>query len=97
MKGDSSYLGPVSASPQICSTEMLNLAEVTSSDVVYDLGCGDALERGARGVGVELDDKAVTKAKESVEKGMISTSPSTDASDQLRDISDTIQMDPDDN
>mmetsp|Transcript_20870 Transcript_20870/g.34936 ORF Transcript_20870/g.34936 Transcript_20870/m.34936 type:complete len:244 (+) Transcript_20870:255-986(+) len=72
-KGDPTYLGPVSASPQICSTEMLNLAEVTSRDVVYDLGCGDgrvvitaARERRARGVGVELDDKAVGKARDSV-------------------------------
>lgn len=40
---------------------MLDLAEVGSSDVVYDLGSGDgrivigAARRGARGVGVELD------------------------------------------
>ena len=40
---------------------MLDLADVGSSDVVYDLGSGDgrivigAARRGARGVGVELD------------------------------------------
>lgn len=40
---------------------MLDLAEVGTSDVVYDLGSGDgrivigAARRGARGVGVELD------------------------------------------
>mmetsp|Transcript_37326 Transcript_37326/g.81300 ORF Transcript_37326/g.81300 Transcript_37326/m.81300 type:complete len:237 (-) Transcript_37326:578-1288(-) len=75
VKGDPTYLGPVSASPQICATELLDLAKVTARDVVYDLGCGDgrvvitaARERGARGVGVELDDKAVLKAKESVER-----------------------------
>ncbi len=54
------------------------LAPVSSSDVVYDLGCGDgrllfaALEKGAGGcVGIDIDSKKVDEAKESArEKGL---------------------------
>ena len=52
--------------------EMLNLAGVTSKDLVYDLGCGDgriiimaAKERGARGVGVDLDPERIRESNES--------------------------------
>lgn len=52
---------------------MLQLAAVTSRDVVYDLGCGDgriliiaAEEFGARGFGIELDPQLVKKADEVV-------------------------------
>jgi SAM-dependent methyltransferase len=48
---------------------MLKLAEVTSSDVVYDLGSGDgriviaaAKTFGARGVGIDLDPMLVAEA-----------------------------------
>ncbi len=48
---------------------MLRLAEVTSSDVVYDLGCGDgripvsaARRFGARGVGVDIDPQRIAEA-----------------------------------
>ena len=44
---------------------MLKLAEVTSNDIVYDLGCGDgrfvvtaSQQFGARGVGVDIDPSA---------------------------------------
>lgn len=50
--------------------EMLNLAGVTSQDLVYDLGCGDgrivilaAKERGARGVGVDLDPQRIRESE----------------------------------
>ena len=50
--------------------EMLRLSDVRKDDMVYDLGCGDgrivimaAKERGARGVGVDLDSQRI---KESV-------------------------------
>src|SRR5918996_3328808 len=46
--------------------EMLELAQITSDDVVYDLGSGDgrivvlaAQKYGARGVGIELDPRLV--------------------------------------
>ncbi len=49
---------------------MLSMADVTSKDVVYDLGCGDgrivimaAKERGARGVGVDLDPERIRESK----------------------------------
>ena len=49
---------------------MLELAEVTEDDVVYDLGSGDgriviaAAERyGARGVGIEIDPGLVEKSR----------------------------------
>ncbi len=49
---------------------MLNMAQVTSADTVYDLGSGDgriviaAAQRfGARGVGVELDPELVKRAR----------------------------------
>jgi SAM-dependent methyltransferase len=47
---------------------MLNLANVTKDDVVYDLGCGDgkiviaAARRGARGVGVDIDPQRIKEA-----------------------------------
>lgn len=50
---------------------MLRLAQVKSSDVVYDLGCGDgriviaAAQRfGATGVGIDLDPQRITEANE---------------------------------
>lgn len=50
---------------------MLDLAEVTSQDVLYDLGCGDgrivvaaALERNTRGVGIDVDPMRITEAIE---------------------------------
>jgi SAM-dependent methyltransferase len=51
--------------------EMLRLADVTASDVVYDLGSGDgriliaaARDRGARGVGLEIDPALVAQSTE---------------------------------
>jgi SAM-dependent methyltransferase len=48
---------------------MLDLAQVTSRDVVYDLGCGDgkiviaaAKTRGARAVGVDIDPARIREA-----------------------------------
>jgi SAM-dependent methyltransferase len=51
--------------------EMLNMTGVTSEDWVYDLGCGDgrivilaAKERGARGIGVDLDSERIKESRE---------------------------------
>jgi SAM-dependent methyltransferase len=51
--------------------EMLEMAGATSKDLVYDLGCGDgrivimaAKERGATGVGVDLDPKRINESRE---------------------------------
>lgn len=55
--------------PPAVVNEMLRLANVTSDDVVYDLGSGDgriviaaAKDRGARGVGYEIDPALVKQA-----------------------------------
>ena len=52
--------------PLVVVNEMLTLAGVTARDVVYDLGSGDgriliaaARDRGARGVGLEIDPTLV--------------------------------------
>jgi tRNA G37 N-methylase Trm5 len=50
---------------------MLKMANVTATDVVYDLGCGDgripiaaAQKYGARGVGIDIDPKRIAEAQE---------------------------------
>lgn len=50
---------------------MLDLAEVNSKDLLYDLGCGDgrivvaaALGRNARGIGIDMDPMRVAEAME---------------------------------
>src|ERR1700675_2774941 len=55
--------------PQSVVDAMLNLAQVTSRDIVYDLGSGDgripitaAQRYGARGVGVEIDPNVLRQA-----------------------------------
>ena len=57
--------------PQPVVDAMLALAQVTRTDVVYDLGSGDgriviaaAKQYGARGVGIEIDPALVKKATE---------------------------------
>lgn len=49
--------------------KMLELAKVTSKDIVYDLGCGDgriviaaAQKYGVRAVGVDIDPKRIAEA-----------------------------------
>jgi SAM-dependent methyltransferase len=61
---------PFVVTPNDTVRAMLDLAEVKAEDVVYDLGCGDgriviaaAALHGARGVGVEIDDKLVEQAR----------------------------------
>jgi len=51
--------------------QMLKLADVTSKDLVYDLGCGDgrfvvtaARQFGARGVGIDIDPERIQEARE---------------------------------
>lgn len=63
-------LAPYLGTPQDVVDKMLEMAAVTSADVVYDLGSGDgripitaAKKFGARAVGVEIDKKLVNTAK----------------------------------
>lgn len=53
---------------------MLQLAKVSSGDVVYDLGCGDgkiviaaALKYGARGVGIDIDPERIKEANQNAQ------------------------------
>ncbi len=66
---------PYVPTPQRVVDRMLELAEVTADDVVYDLGSGDgriviraATEYGARGVGIEIDSALVRKARRNAEE-----------------------------
>ena len=53
---------------------MLDAARVGATDVVYDLGCGDgrivinAAQRGARGIGVDIDEKLIRTARRLAER-----------------------------
>ena len=62
-------LAPYIPTPQEVVDRMLELAKVTSSDVVYDLGSGDgripitaAKKYGARGVGIDFDPQRIAES-----------------------------------
>jgi protein-L-isoaspartate O-methyltransferase len=62
-------------SPMEVVERMLQLANVTRDDVVFDLGSGDgrivilaATRYGARGVGVEIDPQLVASAREAAKR-----------------------------
>lgn len=66
----SSSLAPFVPTPQDVVERMLQLANVTKDDVVYDLGSGDgrlvitaAKKYGARGVGVDIDPDRVEESR----------------------------------
>jgi len=68
-------LAPYAPTPQDVVEKMLEIANVTSSDVVYDLGSGDgrlvitaAKKHGARGVGVEIDPALVAESRANAKK-----------------------------
>lgn len=65
---------PYVPTPQPVVDKMLEIAKVGKNDVVYDLGCGDgrivitaARERGARGVGIDLNPQRIAEAKANAE------------------------------
>lgn len=67
---DAADLAPFVPTPPAAVAKMLELGEVGPGDVVYDLGCGDgrmviaaAKTRGARGVGIELDEALLEKCR----------------------------------
>ncbi|MCZ7565384.1 MAG: methyltransferase domain-containing protein [Burkholderiales bacterium] len=66
---------PFIPTPPAVVAEMLRVAAVGAYDVVYDLGSGDgriviaaAKERGAHGVGIELDPALVARAQEEAQR-----------------------------
>ena len=63
-------LAPYVPTPQDVVDRMLTVAEVTSTDVLYDLGSGDgrivitaAKKYGARGVGIDIDGERITESR----------------------------------
>ena len=63
-------LAPYVPTPQDVVDRMLAVAQVTSNDVVYDLGSGDgrivitaAKKYGARGVGIDIDSERIAESK----------------------------------
>lgn len=63
-------LAPYVPTPHDVVDQMLQLAQVTSKDVVYDLGCGDgrlvitaAKKFGARGVGIDIDPDRIAESR----------------------------------
>ena len=61
--------------PEEVVEAMLQVANVTNNDIVYDLGCGDgripvtaAKKYGARGVGIDIDPQRIKEANENVQK-----------------------------
>lgn len=69
---------PYVPTPESVVEKMLDMAAVTGSDLVYDLGCGDgriviaaAKERGARGVGIDLDPERIRESKENAREARV--------------------------
>ncbi|MBL8237914.1 MAG: class I SAM-dependent methyltransferase [Bryobacterales bacterium] len=61
---------PYVPTTEVAVREMLKLAKVQKSDVLYDLGCGDgrivieaAKQFGTRGVGIDIDPQRVKEAR----------------------------------
>jgi SAM-dependent methyltransferase len=66
---------PYLPTTQVAVEAMLNLAGVTSNDIVYDLGSGDgrivitaAKLYGAHGVGIDIDPRRIQEANENAKK-----------------------------
>lgn len=65
--------------PPAVVNEMLRLADVKSTDLVYDLGSGDgripiaaARDRGARAIGIDIDPERIREANENAQKAGVS-------------------------
>jgi SAM-dependent methyltransferase len=63
-------LAPYVPTPQDVVDRMLSVANVTSGDIVYDLGCGDgrivitaARKYGAHGVGIDIDPERIAESR----------------------------------
>jgi ribosomal protein L11 methylase PrmA len=64
--------------PEEVVEAMLQVANVTKNDIVYDLGSGDgripvtaAKKYGARGVGIDIDPQRIKEANENVAKNNV--------------------------
>jgi precorrin-6B methylase 2 len=75
------YFIPFVATPPKAIGRMLEMAGLSSDDVLFDLGCGDgrivitaAKEYGVRGVGIDIDFRRVQEARENAERHGVSDS-----------------------
>jgi len=57
--------------PQLIVEDLLKMAEVNRTDIIYDLGCGDgrfvitaAKKYGARGVGIDIDPERIKESNQ---------------------------------
>ena len=73
-------LAPYIPTPQDVVDRMLTLAEVSSKDIVYDLGCGDgrvvitAVKKyGARGVGIDIDKDRIDESRRNAREAGVSS------------------------
>lgn len=64
---------PFITSADLVIEKMVEVAELSENDLVYDLGCGDgrilisaALASGCRGIGFDIDPQRVAEARENV-------------------------------
>ncbi len=69
---------PFDPTPRRVVDQMLELANVRTGDVLYDLGCGDgriviaaAGRYGARGVGIDIDPQRVKESIENARKARV--------------------------
>ncbi len=72
---DAIDLAPYVPTPLAVVDKMLELAELSSDDVIYDLGCGDgrivisaASKYGVRGVGIDIVPERIKESKENAKK-----------------------------
>jgi SAM-dependent methyltransferase len=72
---DSTYIAPFVPTPQEVVDRMLELAQVSHGDLLYDLGSGDgrivitaAKRYGAQAVGFEIDPALVTDSKRNIKE-----------------------------
>jgi len=72
---ESPYIAPYVPTPQEVVDRMLELAQITRNDVVYDLGSGDgrivitaAAKYGAKAVGVEIDPGLVKRSRVNIKE-----------------------------
>ena len=72
---DAEDLAPYVATPMPVVEKMLEMAQITKDDVLYDIGCGDgrivitaAKKYGARGVGVDIDEEFIKTSRASAER-----------------------------
>jgi len=78
LRKDAVDLAPYLATPIEVARKMLEIGKVQSTDILYDLGCGDgrivnlaAKEYGSRGVGIDLDPAMIRRAEAGAKKSSV--------------------------